>query len=85
MKANGTVSTISVTDGHIPEGVGSAVVVNSSKTKNFLNSVSRRPVDAGGLPSVGEFYTGRSFTANIKNGSSLKFSAIVLSIKIFIK
>lgn len=66
MKANGTVSAISVTDGHIPEGVGSAVVVNSSKTKNFLNSVSRRPVDAGGLPSVGEFYTGRSFTAKIK-------------------
>lgn len=31
----------------------------AGKTKNFIKSVSRRPVDASGLPSVAEFYTGK--------------------------
>lgn len=52
-------AAMNVKDGHHDmDGVGSAVAVNASKTKNFIKSVSRRPVDASGLPSVGEFYTG---------------------------
>lgn len=43
---------------------GMTAIGNSSKTKNFIKSVSARPVDSGVLPSVAEFYSGEYIYIN---------------------
>lgn len=60
-------SALTIRDG---DGIGSATMVNSSKAQNFIKSVSRRPVDASGLPTIEEFYSGKIIIYHCKKSVS---------------